>query len=1195
MRDIEVGRGHIWARVLSELAVRRPYLILAVVGIVTVGAFAATGRLQMRMNWADLLPDGDPAVERYREIQTRFGDPSGIVVALEGNRDAIVAMAAEVLPRLEGLASLRVVWGHAPQDYLRHHGAVLQKPNDFDRMLRSSRDWTLVGSLRGINDDFEREYTDSEENLRRDEVNVARSVLGMTRSLELLSAGLAGQVEPGAMTEAADAWVLGERWLLSLDRRMLLISCMPESDWLDLEGQIRAVDEVEAILAEVGERHPDVYASTTGLARVAKDEINSVGTYTLVLSLLALVLIFFLLSRTLRGWVVPVLALAPLVVGIVWTMGLIQLLFGSINLFTSMMALVLLGLGIDFSIHVTARFQEERTRGGPLTVVLTRTLDTTGVAVIIGAFTTAVAFLTLTVGRTVGFDEFGVAAGAGVLLTLAAIFFTLPSLLVIRERRRVRKGHPQAGMVDDGHGIHFPTRAASGSDEDGRRGLARTGYAWIGHVAAAAWRHPLPVLGGTALIIVGGVYGMLDIEWEWDFLELEAAGLRSVELQREIPERFGTSDHAAWSVASSIEESRRLKEAFREIPTVGEVAALSDLVPPPERVERYRPRLETFRADVLNGDRDPWPAAAGADLAAEIDRLWDNLDLMSNLAFTAGLDRIVTVIDRVTGLETSTGETDPDALLPTLTRQAGAEDCLRRVGPLAAAWAGRMKANLEAVTNPEPVTMADVPANQRRLYLPREGDGMLVNIFPRGYLGDRAALERFAAQTEEVDPAVVGTEQLILLMNEETLNDGESAALLALIVTAGLLLVYFRSPAGLLALIPLAVGAVAMLGLMYVLGIRYNYMNMIAVPIILGIGIDDGVHALHRFREEDDGSAGGVYRSFRHVGKAILLTSVTTMIGFGSVMVYEMRGMASFGQVLFIGVGACFLATILVLPAVLRLARRSRNPERSRTKGAGTVVTSLLLGTAVLGSIVPASAQTPDSGATWLARIEAAEKVPHSYSVLTQTITTSGGSERTFTVRSWSAQDGDVALMAYVEPRRVAGDRILQIDGGDQFWYYMDRRDVTRHFAGHTRRQKAMGSDFSYEDLSWGDFTEDYTAELLGREPLEGEATVKLRLTPTPSGPSYHHLILWAGEDDHLTRQIEYWDEEHHLKTLYLSDFREVEDRTVAMRMEMVNHREGSRTVMETLEITFAEAPDASLFTRAALTRPLPQGGGREE
>ena len=240
-----------------------------------------------------------------------------------------------------------------------------------------------------------------------------------------------------------------------------------------------------------------------------------------------------------------------------------------------------------------------------------------------------------------------------------------------------------------------------------------------------------------------------------------------------------------------------------------------------------------------------------------------------------------------------------------------------------------------------------------------------------------------------------------------------------------------------------------------------------------------------------------------------------------------------------------------------------------------------------LSALLPLSTNAQNDGITWLEQIDAAERVPHSFGILRQTITTSGGSLRTFTIRSWSAENGDVSLMVYDNPARVAGDKILMRDGGDNIWYYMKRRDVTRHFVGHTRRQSAMGSDFSYEDLAQGDLTEDYTAEVLGEEEIDGELCVKLRAAPTPNGPSYDYLYIWASVNDHLSRRIEYYDDDNHVKTLFLTEFREIEGRKTPIKMEMVNHREGSSTLMEQLEITFTEEPDPSLFTQDALTRRI--------
>jgi Outer membrane lipoprotein-sorting protein len=228
-----------------------------------------------------------------------------------------------------------------------------------------------------------------------------------------------------------------------------------------------------------------------------------------------------------------------------------------------------------------------------------------------------------------------------------------------------------------------------------------------------------------------------------------------------------------------------------------------------------------------------------------------------------------------------------------------------------------------------------------------------------------------------------------------------------------------------------------------------------------------------------------------------------------------------------------------------------------------------------------------DAGTEWLRKIDAAETVSFSTSLMTQTITTSTGSERTMTFKSFSADSGDVSLMVYTEPARVAGDKILLRDGGDHIWYYMQRRDVTKHFARHTQNQSMMGSDFSYEDLAQGDLEEDYEATVLEETTVDDEPVVKLELIPTESGPSYAKVILYASTRDHISRLIEYYDEDGHEKTLYLLDFKTVDGVKSAHTMRMDNLREGSSTSMTVLEISYASEPDAFLFTKAALSRTL--------
>jgi len=243
--------------------------------------------------------------------------------------------------------------------------------------------------------------------------------------------------------------------------------------------------------------------------------------------------------------------------------------------------------------------------------------------------------------------------------------------------------------------------------------------------------------------------------------------------------------------------------------------------------------------------------------------------------------------------------------------------------------------------------------------------------------------------------------------------------------------------------------------------------------------------------------------------------------------------------------------------------------------------------TCALLLLLAGGATADEAGRAWLDRIDEAERLPHALGEFRQTIVTSSGAERVLSARSWSAEGGDLSLMLYTDPPRVRGDRILMREGGEQIWYHMKRRDVTRHFTGNSRRQKAMGSDFSYRDLSQGDLVEDYAATLLGEDEIDGVPCVKLDCVPTESGPGYERVVIWAGKGDALCRRIDYHDGKGLLKRLILSDFRETGGRLLPFRYEMSNLREGSRTVMEQTSLDLETVPDPGLFTQAALAREL--------
>jgi predicted RND superfamily exporter protein len=228
---------------------------------------------------------------------------------------------------------------------------------------------------------------------------------------------------------------------------------------------------------------------------------------------------------------------------------------------------------------------------------------------------------------------------------------------------------------------------------------------------------------------------------------------------------------------------------------------------------------------------------------------------------------------------------------------------------------------LKAVSRPAPITEDDVPAELRERYRGARGE-YLVRAFAKESLWDYAALSRFTAAANTVDPDATGKPFRTLEGLRQMKRGFEWAAVYALAAIVVVLMLDLRRVRDLLlGLFPLAVGVVMTLGVMGLCGVALNPANMIALPLIVGVGVDNGVHVLHDYRGR---AAGVAYRLGAATGRGVLVAALTTVLGFGTLMTARHAGMASLGLALTLGVTFSMLASLVWLPALLRLrdARR---------------------------------------------------------------------------------------------------------------------------------------------------------------------------------------------------------------------------------------------------------------------------------
>ena len=212
----------------------------------------------------------------------------------------------------------------------------------------------------------------------------------------------------------------------------------------------------------------------------------------------------------------------------------------------------------------------------------------------------------------------------------------------------------------------------------------------------------------------------------------------------------------------------------------------------------------------------------------------------------------------------------------------------------------------------------------------------------------------------------------------------------------------------------------------------------------------------------------------------------------------------------------------------------------------------------------------------------------NSTAIMTQTITTSSGKQRTFEFEMFTANEGEKTLMRYLKPSAARGQAFLMLNNADDIWTYFPRTKRVRKLSSRSKNQKVQGSDFSFEDMGSGDsWKTEYNSTNLGSEKYDGTDCWKLESIGIPEqNPSYHKMVVYMRKVDFYPIKIDYFDENDYIeKTLLMEDIKEIEGVPTGMKMTMKNHSEGTETIMETLSITYNWEPPDNFFTERELKK----------
>lgn len=867
--------GH-WLGVWVTWVLAHRRLVLVASALAGVAGFGyARGHLGINTDTADMIsPD---LAWRQDFIAYRHAFPirdRNLLVVIDGpdesEREAFAVELAKRLAAAPGLyESVYVVGGG---EFFERNGLLYLSLPELEALSdRLTAAQPLLGRLeRGLSGTAVIDLA-GEAFARRARARSTREDAGPT---DALFAALAGTLDAAARGEHAPlAWrrlLAPEATTGAATERHSMLVIQPLLEFNRARPAARAIERLRDEIAALGRAHPAVVARLTGTVAMEHEELTSVAEGAALAGVLALAMVIAVLFLTLRSLVLLGLAVATLVLGLICTAAFAAFAVGHLNLLSVAFAVLYVGLGVDFILHIGLRLKELLAEGLACEPAIVESVRSVGRTLSVCAITTAAGFYSFIPTPFRGVSELGLISGTGMFVSLFASVTVLPALLAVcyrgRERPSVR--------------------------------------AWPGaRLLAPVSAHPRLVVAVSVLIGTAALASLPSVRFDHNPVHLRDPNTESVATLRDLA---ATGDALPFDLAALAPDPATANDWAHALAALPEVAAARtiDSLVPSEQQEK-RALLDDLELALGPGFASPERVASDSgelsaalgELAARLER--STASSASSRALSAALG----------SLETKLARAPPD----------DRERMLRALDDDLVAGLPTLLERLAKGLRATPFTRADLPPEMTERWIGTGGEA-LVEISPRENTDDNAAATRFVAAVRTIVPHVTGLPVVNQEASRTVIEAFRLAFAYALVSVLVILLATGLGPKdALLVLGPVVLGAIVTGGATVWLGLDFNFANIIALPLLLGIGVDNGIHILGRMRREAEEGQSIFATS---TSKAVLASGVTTIASFGNLAFSSHLGMASMGELLTLGVIVTLAASLVTLPALLRLVER---------------------------------------------------------------------------------------------------------------------------------------------------------------------------------------------------------------------------------------------------------------------------------
>jgi hopanoid biosynthesis associated RND transporter like protein HpnN len=578
-------------------------------------------------------------------------------------------------------------------------------------------------------------------------------------------------------------------------------------------------------------------------------------------------------------------AVIALLVGLIWTLAFAAFSIGHLNLISVTFAVLFIGLGVDFAIHLGMSYADLLHTGKDNFQAQEGAVKNVGNSLVLCTVTTAIGFFVFIPTDYRGVAELGLISGAGMFIILFITLTLIPALcfswLSPAERERASGG------------LRFRDRWWTHLDRYG---------AWVRRIAAIAGIGALALLPGA--------------RFDENVINMRDSGTESVQAFNDLLDQAGTA--SPWfinAVAPNLKSAQQLADRLEQYESVAHTVTLADYVPV-QQDEKL-----SILADI-GYYFPPAGASKGAPDPKPVEEQIDALrDLHAYLGRTGAALGTSPLLDSMRALHAELAN-----FLDRVEQNGGDEAALANLETvLLSGFEDQMK-RLRNALEPGEITLDDLPAPLVRRMVAADGSAR-IQIYPSESLVDEMAFSRFVAEVQEAAPEAAGVPINLVAFANATKSSFRQALISALIAIAVLLwLIWRRISDVLLVLAPLILSSLLTCASMVLLDLPFNFANVIVIPLLLGVGANSGIHLVNRNKYIESSDEELLATT---TARAVFYSALTTAVSFGTLAFSSHRGMASLGIVLSIGMILTIVCTLVVLPALLEWQR-----DHSRAKSA---------------------------------------------------------------------------------------------------------------------------------------------------------------------------------------------------------------------------------------------------------------------